>query len=357
MINSQFMLQSINSRIIGKEFIGIKEGKLVFSNIQNTSITREDLYNYILSNLKEMNLKEGEDYCFSMLTKNVNKEDEYIEVFKIPINEDFEDNLMDNLEKVSLNEEMFLRFSLYVGDENYLSDIIEVNISDLDSLGEVLNINLTSFTDKGTSSTVDVPSNVSLSGDKKMTITATHDKSEILDLKAYYDEGSNKIIIEKLVPSKSYSNVNIVTQDKDGRTINFKINKILMEKETELQDYISKIYLQVLKRYPTEEEYSNMLYNLSNDKVTLNEVIIDMIVTDEFNSINDTPKKIIESIYFLTNKKTINSRLSVLILDEFNEKLIDSNNSKDVKIEILDRFLSMESSKEYITSELKVLIK
>lgn len=357
MVNSEFILESINSKIIGKEFVGIKESKLVFSDISGKSVTRDELYNYILSNLDNMHLKKGEEYYFSILTKNINKEDGYIEVFKISVNKGFEDNLKENIKKLPLYEDMFLRFSLYVGDENYMSDIIEINISDADLLGEVLNITLNNITGKGTSTSIDVPSNVELSENKKMTITAIHDKSEVLSLKAHYDGGNNKIIIEKLVPSKSYTNINIVTQDKNNRVINFKINKILMEKESELQDYISKIYLQVLKRYPTEDEYYHMLYNLSNHKVTLDEVIIDIIVTDEFNSINNTPKKIIESIYFLTNKKIINSRLSVLILDEFNDKLLESNNSKEVKIEILDRFLSMESSKEYITSDLKVLIK
>ncbi len=357
MINSNLILSTINLKIIGKEFVGIKDDKLVLSKIENTNMTFEDLHSYILNNLKEIDFSKNEDYKFSILTKDIKKEDEYIERFKINIDENFSDSLLKHIKEFKTNESMFMRFSLYSGDKVYLSDILNLSLISLESLDETKSYVLSDFTSKGTKVYVKVPEDISLNEKNNITITGVHDKSEILSLNAYYDKKDNNIIIENLVPSKSYTNISMVTKDSNGYTLNFLINKILTESETELEDYIVKIYLQVLKRYPREKEYSHMIYNLSNGKVTLNEVLIDFLVSEEFSLTNETPKKIIESIYYLTNKKTINSRLSVLILDEFNDKLLNSSNINEVKIEILDRFLSMESSKEYITSSLKVLVK
>ena len=58
----------------------------------------------------------------------------------------------------------------------------------------------------------------------------------------------------------------------------------------------------------------------------------------------------VDIIYFLSYKKVINGRLSIITLEEFNTKLSSAEFINEAKLEILDKFLNMESSKEYMES-------
>ena len=129
-----------------------------------------------------------------------------------------------------------------------------------------------------------------------------------------------------------------------------------MQSENELQDYLSKIYLNSLNRYPYESEYVESLNKLSNHEISINEFLSGIILSEEFDNVNNTPKQIVDSIYFLVNKQRINGRLSTLMLDEFNHALLDKNTRNNAKLEMLNDFLSDEESLNYMEKKLNVRV-
>lgn len=354
LINSKFILESIDTKILGKEFVGIKDDKLYLLELKDTEVSKQELVDYIIYNFDRIKSHDLQNYKFAIYKKNINNEDTYVEKFRINIDENFEDELYKNIDLLDKNIDLFLKMSLFNEDEIYMSDIVVVKISDGLSDNVESEITLSNYSTKGTSSIVDLSSDVLIDDDSEMTIVADYGNNEVLNLNVQYSRTDNKLIIGNLVPGKEYKNLRISTQDSKNNKINFFIKKLLMESDTELQDYIVKIYLQVLKRYPTELEYSEILDDLNNNGNDIRGFLVKVISSEEFNSINSTPKEIVDSIYFLCNKKNINSRLSIIILDEFNEKLLDFNNLESYKIELLDKFLSMDSSIEYMNSILKV---
>ena len=79
-------------------------------------------------------------------------------------------------------------------------------------------------------------------------------------------------------------------------------------------------------------------------------------MSEEFDNVNNTPKQIVDSIYFLVNKQRINGRLSTLMLDEFNHALLDKNTRNNAKLEMLNDFLSDEESLNYMETKLNVRV-
>ncbi|BAK81637.1 hypothetical protein [Candidatus Arthromitus sp. SFB-rat-Yit] len=347
-INLDFILKTVDTKILGKEFIGIKDDKLFLSPINTNKLTKNDLINYIMYNLNEINSKNLKDYIFSIHTKDINTEDSYIERFNIKIDENFDKDLYKNLDFLDKNVNLYLKMSLKKGDKIYMSDILMINIEDelYQNFENVFALN--GYTTKGVTSSVDIPENINIDPNSKFTITADFNGNKVSGLSVNYDKNNNKLIIGNLIPGKQYLNVEIVSYDKDQNKIKFIISKLLMDYGSELENYFVKIYSQVLKRYPTEKEYSQNLYNVLNNVVDIKSILSEIILSDEFDLINTTNKEIVDSIYFLANKKIINGRVSIITLEEFNEKFSNKETVDESKIELLDKFLNMESSKEYM---------
>lgn len=347
-INLDFILKTVDTKILGKEFIGIKDDKLFLSPINTNKLTKNDLINYIMYNLNEINSKNLKDYIFSIHTKDINTEDSYIERFNIKIDENFDKDLYKNLDFLDKNVNLYLKMSLKKGDKIYMSDILMINIEDelYQNFENVFALN--GYTTKGVTSSVDIPENINIDPNSKFTITADFNGNKVSGLSVNYDKNNNKLIIGNLIPGKQYLNVEIVSYDKDQNKIKFIISKLLMDYGSELENYFVKIYSQVLKRYPTEKEYSQNLYNVLNNVIDIKSILSEIILSDEFDLINTTNKEIVDSIYFLANKKIINGRVSIITLEEFNEKLSNKEIVDESKIELLDKFLNMESSKEYM---------
>lgn len=349
-INLDFILKTVDTRILGKEFIGIKDDKIFLSSIDTNKLTKDDLVKYIMYNLQEINLKNLSEYSFSIHSKDINTEDSYIERFNINIDENFDSNLYKRLDLLDKNRDLYLKISLKKDEKIYMSDIFVVNIYDELYQGLENVVTLNDYTTKGITSLVDVPENININSNSKFTITANFNENKILGLSIDYDKNNKKIIIGNLVPGKQYLDVEIIVDDNSSNKMKFIIPKLLMDYDSEIQSYFVKIYYQVLKRYPSEREYSENLHNVLDNEVELKSILVDIILSDEFDQINTTPKEVVDSIYFLSNKKVINGRLSIIILDEFNTKLSSEEFIKETKLEILDRFLNMESSKEYMES-------
>lgn len=349
-INLDFILKTVDTRILGKEFIGIKDDKIFLSSIDTNKLTKDDLVKYIMYNLQEINLKNLSEYSFSIHSKDINTEDSYIERFNINIDENFDSNLYKRLDLLDKNRDLYLKISLKKDEKIYMSDIFVVNIYDELYQGLENVVTLNDYTTKGITSLVDVPENININSNSKFTITANFNENKILGLSIDYDKNNKKIIIGNLVPGKQYLDVEIIVDDNSSNKMKFIIPKLLMDYDSEIQSYFVKIYYQVLKRYPSEREYSENLHNVLDNEVELKSILVDIILSDEFDQINTTPKEVVDSIYFLSNKKVINGRLSIIILDEFNTKLSSEEFIEETKLEILDRFLNMESSKEYMES-------
>lgn len=349
-INLDFILKTVDIKILGKEFVGIKDGKIFLSSIDTNKLTKDDLVKYIMYNLQEINLKNLDEYKFSIHSKDINTEDSYIERFNINIDENFESSLYKSLDLLDKNKDLYLKIFLKNNEKIYMSDIFVVNIDDglYQSYENVITLN--DYTIKGITSLVNIPENINISSNSKFTITANFNENKISGLSIDYDKNNKKIIIGNLVPGKQYLNVEIIVDENSSNKMKFIIPKLLMEHDSEIQSYFVKIYYQVLKRYPTEKEYSENLHNILDNTVDLKSILVDIILSDEFDRMNTTPKEMVDSIYFLSNKKVINGRLSIITLEEFNTKLSSAEFINEAKLEILDKFLNMESSKEYMES-------
>lgn len=349
-INLDFILKTVDIKILGKEFVGIKDGKIFLSSIDTNKLTKDDLVKYIMYNLQEINLKNLDEYKFSIHSKDINTEDSYIERFNINIDENFESSLYKSLDLLDKNKDLYLKIFLKNNEKIYMSDIFVVNIDDglYKSYENVITLN--DYTIKGITSLVNIPENINISSNSKFTITANFNENKISGLSIDYDKNNKKIIIGNLVPGKQYLNVEIIADENSSNKMKFIIPKLLMEHDSEIQSYFVKIYYQVLKRYPTEKEYSENLHNILDNTVDLKSILVDIILSDEFDRMNTTPKEMVDSIYFLSNKKVINGRLSIITLEEFNTKLSSAEFINEAKLEILDKFLNMESSKEYMES-------
>lgn len=349
-INLDFILKTVDIKILGKEFVGIKDGKIFLSSIDTNKLTKDDLVKYIMYNLQEINLKNLDEYKFSIHSKDINTEDSYIERFNINIDENFESSLYKSLDLLDKNKDLYLKIFLKNNEKIYMSDIFVVNIDDglYQSYENVITLN--DYTIKGITSLVNIPENINISSNSKFTITANFNENKISGLSIDYDKNNKKIIIGNLVPGKQYLNVEIIADENSLNKMKFIIPKLLMEHDSEIQSYFVKIYYQVLKRYPTGKEYSENLHNILDNTVDLKSILVDIILSDEFDRMNTTPKEMVDSIYFLSNKKVINGRLSIITLEEFNTKLSSAEFINEAKLEILDKFLNMESSKEYMES-------
>ena len=234
-------------------------------------------------------------------------------------------------------------FSIKLVDELYKNE------------GKII-LELNEFSNVGIVSSVSVPKYLNLEENSKINVTAKYNELAITGLSARYDVKNNNIVVSNLVPLKEYSYVEFTTRNSDSIDIILNIRNFLMQSENELQDYLSKIYLNSLNRYPYESEYVESLNKLSNHEISINEFLSGIILSEEFDNVNNTPKQIVDSIYFLVNKQRINGRLSTLMLDEFNHALLDKNTRNNAKLEMLNDFLSDEESLNYMETKLNVRV-
>lgn len=358
MLNFKFLSDTVNNKILSIRFTGLKGDKVFFSELDDKELTKGELVEYIMKNFENFGYEKLKNLNFSVYTRDIDGEDNFVEKFKIPVVDNFNDSLYENLSIIPINEELLFKFVLNFKDKDYLSRIFSIKIvDDLYKKEKKIILNLDKFTNKGTTSFVSVPKYLNLNNNSKINIEAKYNNLTITGLNATYDEENNVIKINNLVPLKLYSNIKIVTKNPDGIEITININNLRMDSENELQDYLSKIYLNSFNRYPAENEYFNYLVKLSNHEIAINDFLDTIIMNNEFDIINDTPKKIIDSIYFLVNKKSISSRLSTLILDEFNNMLLDIKLVGEAKLKILNKFLYSDESLEYIKIQLNLMIK
>lgn len=357
MLNFNFFLEILNYKILGIKFIGIKGDELFLSELSEIELTKSELVEYITDNLNQIGSKKLQNFDFSIYVRNIEEEDKFLEKLRIPIDDNFDENLYQSLDLISKNEELLFRFVLYSEDKTYMSKIFSIKLVDelYKNEGKII-LELNEFSKNGTISSVSVPKYLNLEENSKINVSAKCNDLSITGLSAKYDEKNSNIIVSNLVPLKEYSYVEFSTKNKDGIDIILNIRNLVMQSENELQDYLSKIYLNSLNRYPYENEYIDILNKLSSHEIIIKDFLSEIILSEEFDNFNNTPKQIIDSIYFLVNKQRINGRLSTLMLDEFNQLLLDQNTKDNAKLEILNDFFNDEESLNYMKTKLNVKV-
>ena len=357
MLNFNFFLEILNYKILGIKFIGIKGDELFLSELSEIELTKSELVEYITDNLNQIGSKKLQNFDFSIYVRNIEEEDKFLEKLRIPIDDNFDENLYQSLDLIPKNEELLFRFVLYSKDKSYMSKIFSIKLVDelYKNEGKII-LELNEFSNVGIVSSVSVPKYLNLEENSKINVTAKYNELAITGLSARYDVKNNNIVVSNLVPLKEYSYVEFTTRNSDSIVIILNIRNFLMQSENELQDYLSKIYLNSLNRYPYESEYVESLNKLSNHEISINEFLSGIILSEEFDNVNNTPKQIVDSIYFLVNKQRINGRLSTLMLDEFNHALLDKNTRNNAKLEMLNDFLSDEESLNYMETKLNVRV-
>lgn len=357
MINFNFILEVINYKILGIDYIGFKGEELFLSELNETDLTKTELTKYIDENFNKIGMKKLKNKDFGLYLRNIEEEDKFLEKFRLPIDEKFQEEFYKSLDLVPKNEKFLVKFVIYDKDKAYISKPSSMRLVDelYKNEGKMV-IDIDKFSREGMVSYIELPKYVNLSKSSKISVNAKHEDLQVSGLKGEYDEESGKIKISNLVPIKPYSNIEITTKNLEGVDVLINIRNILMNPESKLQEYLTKVYLTSLNRYPYEEEYLENLNNLSSHNLSIREFLTKIILSDEFDSVNTSPKQIVDSIYYMVNKQSITGRLSTLIVDEFNQELLDENLKNEGKIKILDKLLQDDNAKNYMESTLGVKI-
>lgn len=355
MFNFNLLFELIDYRVLGKNFVGLKGRELFLLDINEGELTLDELKKYILDNFKKIGYDKIKKFDFSIYTRNIEGEDNFIEQFRIPLKDNFEDKLDKSLKIINQNEELLFKFVFYFKDKIYTSKIFSIKIvDDLYKKEGKISIDIDEFTKSGLKSFITIPKYLNLKSNSKLNVLAKHKGLDISGLQCNYDSITNKIILNNLVPLKEYSYIKLSTKNLDGVQIELNIKDLIMNSDNELQDYLSKIYFNSFGRYPYEDEYVKILEAFSNNKISIYEFLSSIISSEEFDRVNDTPKKIIDNIYFIATKQHINGRISTLVLEEFNLKLLDKNLILEAKNDILNKFLQYEESLEYFSKRLTI---
>lgn len=357
MINLNSILESLNAKIIGKKFIGVKGDTLFLNDLDEEIITKIELIDFINKNFEEMELKKSNDYEFSIYTRDVLGDDKFKEIFRIDMNEDFVDSLYQNLENIEKNKDIFVKFVLYINKDSYVSESYPLKFVDelYKTEGKIL-VELKDYTKVGTKSYVKIPEYLNLKNDSKLSISAKYEELDVSDLECSFNSETNELVIGNIVPLKTYSFITITTKDIDGVDVILNMRSLLTNPENDLEKYISSVYSTTLGRKAYESEYNKNLQELSSGSISFRDFILGVMDYEEFNTFNDTSKKIVDSIYFMANNEKITARMATLVLDEFNDKLTNQETFKDAKVLILDKFLSNENTVKKIKEELNVVI-
>lgn len=357
MVNLNFFLEVLNHNVLNIKFVGIKNNELFLSELNETILTKTELSDYIKLNIDQIGMKKLENFDFAIYARNVEEQDNFVEKFRISVDENFTTNLNKGLDSISENQDLLLRFVFYSGEKTYTSTIFEIKLVDevYKNEGKII-LELHDFSNKGTMISGSVPKYLKLKSKNKIDIIAKHGELDVKDLNVSFDESNLRLIIKDLVVLKDYSSVEISTKNSDNVDVILKIKNIITEPETKLQEYISKIYLVSIGRYPYETEYINSLNQLTEHKISINKFLRDIISSEEFENKNDTPKKIIDSIYYLVNKKTIDGRVSTLLLDEYNQLLSNDETKNDTKLKVMNKFLYDEEILNYMKTQLNVKV-
>ena len=128
MINFNTILESVNYKLLGIKFIGIKGDRLYLADINEKELSKEDFIRYISGNLNKIGKEKLENYEFSIYIKDIEVQENFSEVFRMPIDVSFMQSLFTNIDLIPRNKDLLVKFVLYSGDKIYTSDLFTLKL-------------------------------------------------------------------------------------------------------------------------------------------------------------------------------------------------------------------------------------
>ena len=83
MLNFDFIFKTLNNKILGIKFIGMKGEELFLSDLTQENLTKNQIIEYINYNLKQIDFEKLEKYDFAIYVKNVENNDKFLEFLRI----------------------------------------------------------------------------------------------------------------------------------------------------------------------------------------------------------------------------------------------------------------------------------
>ena len=80
MLNFDFIFKTLNNKILGIKFIGMKDEELFLSDLNQENLTKIQIIEYINYNLKQMDIEnvDKDKYDFSIYVKSVEDDDKFL---------------------------------------------------------------------------------------------------------------------------------------------------------------------------------------------------------------------------------------------------------------------------------------
>lgn len=130
MLNFDFIFKTLNNKILGIKFIGMKDEELFLSDLNQENLTKIQIIEYINYNLKQMDIEnvDKDKYDFSIYVKSVEDDDKFLEFLRIPIDDKFGDSLNRGMEFIPRNKMLLVKFVIYNGDMMYTSKIFNITL-------------------------------------------------------------------------------------------------------------------------------------------------------------------------------------------------------------------------------------
>ncbi len=119
---------------------------------------------------------------------------------------------------------------------------------------------------------------------------------------SYYDsldDGTEVIVIDKIVPGKHYENVLLVTQDVDGNEVRLSIGEFTLEPSTLLEEFLRNSYFFAFDREPDEGGYNYWKQELEeNENMSGKYFLINLMFAEkEFSNRNLSDEDLIKVLY------------------------------------------------------------
>lgn len=168
--------------------------------------------------------------------------------------------------------------------------------------------------------------------------------SNLEDVKIKIED--NKIIISDLAPDQVYNNVEITFVDNIGRKYTVELNNIITSKPLKVDNkFIYDAYTNGLGRKPEHEGFRYWYKKLSSYDITAVDFIIEMVSSEEFNSLYYTLDEKIKALYrIVVGREADEEGLSYWMM-EFT-KLVDEFNLGE-KQAVLELSKSMMLGNEF----------
>lgn len=130
MLNFDFIFKTLNNKILGIKFIGMKDEELFLSDLNQENLTKIQIIEYINYNLKQMEIEnvDKDKYDFSIYVKSVEDDDKFLEFLRIPIDDKFGDSLNRGMEFIPRNKMLLVKFVIYHDDMMYTSKIFNITL-------------------------------------------------------------------------------------------------------------------------------------------------------------------------------------------------------------------------------------